>query len=159
LFLKAGYTIDIVEEELQELFEKKLISTSDYTEDIEELVEIDSTSMISITSVGVYYLNRLMGKFHYLDLVVQDTPIYDDEFYDKITQVFPDSDENGNRNLQARKTTVEEFVNYLKSQAKKDKKFESNFTDDIIMFDIGERIQGSVNSDFERLEKIIERML
>src|SRR5690606_12195392 len=55
-FLKCGYTIDIIEEELQDLLDFKLISTSEYTEDIEEESLLDSNSMISITSVGVYYL-------------------------------------------------------------------------------------------------------
>lgn len=156
-FLMAGYTADIIEEELQVLFESKLISTSEYIEDIEELTEIDSTSMISITSVGLYYLEKLVGHFYYLDLVLQDTPIYEDKYYQDLADNFPECDEYGNRNLNDRKTITKKFLEYLSFEEKKDKKFKINFSDNIIMFDVVEFINQSLLKDFERLEKIIQK--
>ena len=85
--------------------------------------------MISITSIGVYYIKLLLGRFHYIDLILQDTPIYDDEFYKELAKVFPNSEENGNRNVSQRKLSVEKFVDYLTSQEKSDKKFIENFED------------------------------
>jgi len=157
LFLKAGYTADIIEEELQVLFEAKLISTSDYTEDIEELAIIESTSLVSITSVGLYYLEKLLGHFYYLDLVLQDTPIYDEKYYQELSFIFPDSDEHGNRNLSGRKDTTSKFVEYLKNEEKKDKKFKSNFIDESIMFDIVDFINSTLSVDIRRLNTILNR--
>jgi GTPase SAR1 family protein len=157
-FLKAGYSIDIIEEEIQELFDYKLISTSEYTEDIEEESRIELNSMISITSVGVYYLKSLINRFHYLDLIVQDTPIYDEDSFNKVCNVFPDSDEQGNRDLEKRKNTVIEFLKYLSSQELKDKKFMSNFEDKSIMFEVGVYIQAGLNQDLKRIEQAIKRM-
>lgn len=157
LFLLAGYTVDIIEEELQILFEAKLISTSDYTEDIEELAVIELTSLVSITSVGLYYLEKLLGHFYYLDLVLQDTPIYDEHYYGEITKIFPDSDEYGNRNLSDRRETTSKFIEYLSSEEEKDKKFKSNFTDDIIMFDVISFIDLTLSNDFKRLDNILNR--
>jgi energy-coupling factor transporter ATP-binding protein EcfA2 len=156
-FIKAGYSIDIVEEELQALFEYKLISTSEYSEDVEEETKIDSNSMISITSVGVYYIKSLVGRFHYIDLVLQDTPIYDEHFYDELSRKFPDSDEQGNRNLKDRKITAEKFLEYLKSQELNDKKFIENFEDKDIMLDVSELIAHNISKDFERIDKVLKR--
>ncbi|MDN3674349.1 ATP-binding protein [Flavobacterium branchiarum] len=156
-FIKAGYTIDIIEEELQELFDYKLISTSEYSEDIEEETTIDLNSMISITSTGVYYLKSLIGRFHYIDLILQDTPIYDDDFYNDLAKVFPDSEENGNRNLSQRKLSVEKFVDYLSSQELNDKKFLANFEDKEIMFNVSGKIFNSLKKDIEKIQKVIVR--
>ena len=157
-FLKAGYSVDIIEEELQELFDFKLISTSEYSEDIEEESQIEIDSMISITSVGVYYFKSLISRFHYLDLIVQDTPIYDEDWFSKICDEFPDSDEYGNRDLEKRKRTVQEFLKYLSIQEIKDKKFITNFDDESIMFDIGKYIHAGLNQDLTRIEQAISRM-
>ena len=156
-FLKAGYSIDIIEEEIQELFDFKLVSTSEYSEDIEEEFRIESDSMVSITSVGVFYMKSLINRFHYLDLILQDTPIFDDEFFNKICRVFPDSDEYGNRDLEKRKKTVEIFINYLLNQESKDKKFISNFDDKVIMFDVNAHILSELNDDLSRIDKVIKR--
>jgi hypothetical protein len=157
-FLKAGYSIDIIEEEIQELFNFKLVSTSEYSEDVEEEIIIESDSMISITSVGVYYLKSIVNRMHYIDLVLQDTPIYDNDFFNEISELFPDSDEYGNRNLEQRKNTLLKFLEYLQTEEEKDKKFGSNFTDKIIMFDILEYIRINIKKDIERIEKVIERL-
>lgn len=157
-FLKAGYSIDIIEEEIQELFNFKLVSTSEYSEDVEEEIIIESDSMISITSVGVYYLKSIVNRMHYIDLVLQDTPIYDNDFFNEISELFPDSDEYGNRNLEQRKNTLLKFLEYLQTEEEKDKKFGSNFTDKIIMFDILEYIRINIKKDIERIEKVIERI-
>ena len=156
-FLRGGYTIDVIEEELQDLFDYKLVSSSEYTEDIEEETLLDSNSMISITSVGVYYLKSLVNRFHYIDLVLQDTPVYSEESFNSLIKIFPDSDEYGNRDLKNRKESVELFLSYLQEQEKLDKKFASNFDDQSIMFDVVEYLKRGINKDFERITRVIER--
>lgn len=156
-FLKAGYSTEIIEEEIQELFDYKLISTSEFSEDVEEDYKIDSNSLITITSVGVYYLKSLINKFHYIDLVLEDTPIYDSLSFEKICKTFPDSDEYGNRNLEQRKLTVQNFTDYLSEQENKDKKFISNFDDNIIMFDINAYLMSNISKDISKIEKAIHR--
>lgn len=113
--------------------------------------------MISITSVGVYYLQRLVGTFHYLDLILQDTPIYDDKYFDEITTLFPDSDQYGNRNLEMRKKCTEKFVEYLCKEEFKDKKFVENFDDQIIMFDVAKHMKKKLDPDMKRLTGIIAK--
>lgn len=157
-FLKAGYSIDIIEEEIQDLFDFKLVSTSEYSEDIEEEFRIESNSLISITSVGVFYMKSLINRFHYLDLILQDTPIYEDEYFAKLCTEFPDSDEYGNRDLEKRKKCVEVFVDYLQNQELKDKKFTSNFNDKIIMFDVNEHLLSELKQDLSRIELVIKRI-
>jgi GTPase SAR1 family protein len=156
-FLKAGYSLDIIEEELQELFDYKMISTSEYSEDVEEDFKIDLTTLISITSVGVYYLKNLVNRFHYFDLVLQDTPIYDEESFKELERIFPDSDEQGNRNIEQRILTVETFLIYLKNEEKKDKKFLANFENDVIMFDIQIYLKEVLTRDIERIKRSIHR--
>jgi hypothetical protein len=156
-FLKAGYTLDIIEEELQELFDKRLISTSEYSEDIEEESVLSSTSMVSITSIGVYYLKKLIYRFHYLDLILQDTPIYDENYFQKMTNSFPDSDINGNRDLIKRKETVITFIEYLKEQEKIDKKFVKNFEDVEIMYDVTDRLLAGSANDLKRIKTVADR--
>jgi hypothetical protein len=102
-------------------------------------------------------LEKLLGHFYYIDLILQDTPIYDDNYYEEITKIFPDSDEHGNRNLSQRKETTSKFIEYLSSEEKKDIKFKSNFTDDIIMFDVVNFINSTLSNDFKRLDNILNR--
>lgn len=157
-FLKAGYSLEIIEEEIQELFDYKLISTSEYSEDVEEDYKIDSQSMISITSVGVYYLKSLINRFHYIDLILEDTPIYDSITFDELCKSFPDSDEYGNRNLELRKITVMNFIKYLEIEEIKDKKFISSFDDRTIMFDVNLYLLSKIEIDISRIEKVIKKI-
>ncbi|RZK04253.1 MAG: TonB-dependent receptor, partial [Flavobacterium sp.] len=48
---------------------------------------------------GNYYLNDLINSMHYFELVLQDTPIYNEALFAELRTVFPKSDVNGNRDL------------------------------------------------------------
>ena len=48
----------------------------------------DLPPSLRITSVGAYHLHRLLQMFAYLDAVIVDTPILDDNIREKITNVF-----------------------------------------------------------------------
>ncbi|TCN61067.1 hypothetical protein D0809_04085 [Flavobacterium circumlabens] len=155
LFVKAGYSKDIILEEIQILFDYNLISTSEYSEDIEEVTKIEGTSSITITPVGVYYLKKLLCRFTYIDLVLQDTPIFSESFFNELTAVFPDSDEYGNRDLRRRKLSAEIFVKYLVEQEKLDLEFRKNFDNDEVIYNVVASIKAHFNSEIERIDKVL----
>ena len=71
---------------------------------------------VCISAKGYYYLNEVMNRFYYFELVLQDTPIFDEVFFNNMCQVFPHCTENGKRNMNNRIETVECFMRYLGEQ-------------------------------------------
>lgn len=116
LFNKAGYTSDIILEELNLLYRGGLIFTNNFAGDIEQLIQITEKEEIGITQSGVYYIRTLLTKFFYYDLVLQDTPIYDEDYFQALSALFPECDSNGNRDLYRRKEVLLKFVEYIESQ-------------------------------------------
>lgn len=155
-FIKVGYSLDILAEEIQLLFDNKLIFTSEYTSDVEEEYRLNEESKISISSIGNYYLTVLLSKFSYFDLVLQDTPIYSEKFYEKIAVSFPHSDEHGNRDLVKRKETVMLFLDYLEEQEKIDvEKLEVENLDQSIIKNIVQDIRINLTMSLKRLDTVI----
>jgi hypothetical protein len=115
-FIKAGYNTEVILEELNLLHSNGLIFTNDYASDVEEQTTLDFSNEVGITPAGSYYLKNLLNTFLYYDLVLQDTPIYNDKYFDEITAAFPECDGDGNRNLSGRVKTTELFINYLLEQ-------------------------------------------
>src|SRR5690606_940999 len=101
-------------------------------------------------------LKSLINRFHYIDLILQDTPIYNSSIFDELCIIFPDSDEYGNRNLEQRKMTVNKFIDYLAKEENKDKNFISNFEDQAIMFDVNNYLLSKISLDIDRLDKVIK---
>lgn len=116
LFVNAGYSREIVLDEIQALFKFRLISTSDYSEDIEIEVQIADDTEIAITPIGIHYVRTLANRFYYLDLVLQDTPIFGNKYYEEMVSLFPASDYYGNRNLDSRVKVAQKFIEYLESE-------------------------------------------
>lgn len=155
-FIKIGYSLDVLTEELQILFDNNLIFTSEYTSDVEEEYKLGEDSKVSISSIGNYYITVLLSKFSYFDLVLQDTPIYSDQFFDEIAKVFPQSDENGNRDLLKRKKTVMLFLDYLEEQEKIDiEKLEVENLDESIIKNIVRDIRIKLDPSLKRLDTVI----
>ncbi|WP_291101552.1 MULTISPECIES: AAA family ATPase [unclassified Flavobacterium] len=71
-FTRAGYTSEIIIEELNLLYTSSLIFTNDFVSDIETEITLDENSEIGITQSGVYYTKNLITKFYYYDLILQD---------------------------------------------------------------------------------------
>lgn len=115
-FIKAGYTSEIIIEELNLLYANGLIFTNDFVSDIESQISLDLTNEIGITQSGVYYIKNLINTFLYYDLILQDTPIYSEKYFDELSAIFPESDSEGNRNLNNRVKSTELFINYLLEQ-------------------------------------------
>lgn len=150
-FTGFGYRFDIINKYLSELLNQEFIESDELLSDIkwQELPEKEFN--ISISPKGYYYLKELKNHFHYLDLILQDTPIFDSESFSKIKSAFPKSDERGKRNLSERLKTVKYFVDYLELQEKKQassllSRFGS-IVDDIRM--------NGLNQDIERIESKI----
>lgn len=119
-FSLAGYNTDIISNEVKELIRFRMIETKSVVSDVEEDIELDGESEIKITHCGLYYLKYLLGTFNYIDLVLQDTPIYDTEYFKQLQGAFPISDKGGRRDIKGRLTTVKLFIAYLTKEEIKD---------------------------------------
>jgi hypothetical protein len=74
---------------------------------------------VCISPKGHYYLKDLKNRFHYLDLILQDTPIFNEEYFSHISKCFPLADPNGKRNLKDRVQTLKEFLIYIQKEESK----------------------------------------
>ncbi len=72
----------------------------------------DAADAVRITSAGEYYLNSLIFEFSYLDLIVSDTPIKSQQWYEKI---IADAVKSGRPidEFYARFRKVQSFLEYL----------------------------------------------
>jgi len=152
LFKKVGYTENILTEEIKILLDDKLIDTDTNLSDIDDVDTKFSTYNFCISLKGYYYLDELINRFHYLSLVVQDTPIFNKEYFVKINTAFPLSNNDGYQLLSKRKETVDIFIEYLKTEESKEIKYEN--IDEAISFSITEEILNKgLLKDNNRLEK------
>lgn len=154
LFNKAGYNNEIILSELNILLEFKLIETKANHSDIDTIIVLDETHQIRITQAGNFYITKLITRFHYLDLILQDTPIFDEFYFERLKEVFPEVDSYGERDIQDRLITVTTFIEYLKKMEWFDhSKNELNYghkTFDINIIDYIER--NGLNTDIQRIE-------
>lgn len=77
-----GFTSEQIATALRRTTNKKLIETSQritFEEDINGLLIGEMPKSFRITSVGAYHLKRWLGEFTYIDAMVFDTPIFDEE--------------------------------------------------------------------------------
>lgn len=157
-FVRVGYNADVIIEELNELYRANLISSADYSSDREELGHINTDSMISVTSAGVYYISTLVNTFAYTDLVLQNTPIYDGKAFEALSMAFPPCDAQGKRDLAGRIHTVSLFLDYLRAQEIQDLRRERNDDDDeALSFKIVKRIDESCRPELENIRKAMVR--
>ncbi len=156
-FIKAGYTSEIVLEELNLLYSAGLIFTNDFVSDVESEISLESSNEIGITQSGVYYIKNLLNKFFYYDLVLQDTPIYNEKYFDQISSNFPESDSYGNRDLSKRKLASEIFIDYLIDQETIDhSRKEINYNIQCLDKQIIKTLkENGLKSDMERIERAL----
>lgn len=115
-FINAGYITKYLIAELEELCKWRLIETDEQISDVENLGGIKIDGSICISMKGHHYINSLLNKFSYIEMALEDTPIFDGAFFNDIKSIFPLSDNNGKRNLKKRVDVVEKFIEYLKSE-------------------------------------------
>ena len=154
LFLKIGYTKEVIMDELFMLVDYKLIDTDNYVSDIEGVDSLLSESNFCISLRGVYYIEQLMNRFHYLNLVLQSTPIFDNDTFKKLNTTFPLCDEIGYQVLSERLQSVQLFIEYLEKQEFKEMKKSS--LDESLSFSITNHIRSmGLDKDIHRIKKAL----
>jgi Cdc6-like AAA superfamily ATPase len=117
-FINIGYKLSILNLSLIELLKRELIETDDLISDIEWEILSAKDFNLCLSAKGDYYLKNAKNRFHYHDLVLQDTPIFIKDYFDSIKANFPLADNKGVRILSDRLLTVKGFIKYLKEMEK-----------------------------------------
>lgn len=156
IFVKIGYSKDVVFDELNQLLDYNLIITSDYLGDIEDDIALNENSKIAISSVGHYYIKELIHTFPYLDLTVQNTPIYSEKHFTDISKSFPKSDKYGHRDLVKRLETSKVFLDYLISQEVHDLKRPKLTNENL---SLSQNITAEIRDLFEKEYKSINKKI
>ena len=113
-----GYRTNSINDAISGLINASLIDTDQQQSDI-LWYKLPSVFNLGLTGKGHYYLKEMITVFHYWDLIVQDTPIYDLQQFDIIRAEFPIANENSTRNIKYRIEDVRHFIKYLKSMEEK----------------------------------------
>lgn len=150
-FLNLGYRNISLNDAIEKLIKMNLLETDNVISDIDKL-NISEEDNLAISSKGFYYLNNLINTFTYLDLTLQDTPIYGEENFNALKGLFPLSDSKGYRDLRSRKETVIEFLKYLE-------KFEYRQPQSVkITFpDIFLNIKDGVSQSIDRINQFLNK--
>lgn len=117
-FMSMGYRASIIVNSITNLLKFNLLDTDEQLSDVEWEV-LPKNLNIGITSKGYYYFKELSTRFHYIDLCLQDTPIFDKTSFESLKAVFPQSDTSGKRLLSNRVESVNIFIEYLKQKESK----------------------------------------
>jgi len=118
-FQEYGYSEVDISAEISMLLGKNLIDTDGTISDTSWEGLVSSSSSICITLKGAYYLYKGINRFHYYDLIAQDTLITDEKVYDVMQSFFPLRDAEGKRDIKKRIISVMFFVRYLEKQIEK----------------------------------------
>ncbi len=146
-FVSVGYRANVIVNSLTNLLKFNLIDTDEQLSDVEWDV-LPKNLNIGITSKGHYYFKELCTRFHYIDLCLQDTPIFDKGYFEKLKAIFPQSDATGKRLLSERLESVHVFIDYLKE---KESKQANNLK--IMYGEITDHICNGLAADLKRIEK------
>lgn len=149
-FVEAGHKLSIIILELNELLHYKLIETDDSISDKEFDNHLNTHNNISISLKGSYYINELSCTFVYMDLVQHDTPIFNEENYEQICELFPLSNENGKQNLKGRLSSTSAFIKYLSQQEKMETVGSEEIPKDIIKG----MLENGLEKDLQRIRNI-----
>jgi hypothetical protein len=117
-FNEFGYKKEIINQEMEELLKENLVETDKLLSDISWIKLPDDNFSVTITAKGHYYIHNMINRFHYFELVLQDTPIFDKIVFDEIKKEFPIPEEHGKKDMKVRVKIVKLFVEYLKSREK-----------------------------------------
>lgn len=150
-FANIGYRIPQLKKVIIELLKEELVETDDVISDIDWELLSESDFNICLSAKGSYYLKNAKNRFHYYDLILQDTPIFSKDHFDRIKENFPLANDKGARNISERLITVKEFINYLKyMESNQHKELMNNFgsiVDEIITYGLGK--------DFNNIEEVV----
>lgn len=151
LFEDSGYISRYTLKEISELCKLHLIETDKQLSDVEDASKIDVTDSICISLKGHHYVNTLIKDFAYIEMTLEDTPIYSFDFYHQIKTNFPYSNDQGKRDLQKRVSVVNLFISYLESVEKLETIESEKFAKNIVR-----EIRFGVQRDIDRIEKTLQ---
>lgn len=147
-FENTGYISKIVRNELNELCKYRLVESENQLSDVEDTTILTMGDSVCISMKGHHYINTLVNNFTYIEMVLEDTPLFNEEDFYKLKTDFPLSDDLGKRDIYARITVVEDFLNYLEKEEKSE-----TFESKIFGKSIVSRIKYGVNKDIFRIRK------
>jgi len=101
-----GFSPYQIDSNIKRLIQRSLIELPTKSREIEV---IEPASYYRITTVGAYYVRRLIRRFTYIDAMIVDTPILDQQVQAQITDVYDISDRLARANI---------FCDYLDEQWK-----------------------------------------
>lgn len=148
-FVNRGYKLISILNELNELLEYRLIETDNSSSDKEFNTQLNNHKNISISLKGKYYIETLLTKFSYIELCLQDTPIFGEENFQKIKEGFPSSNDNGKRSLNQRYENALMFIEYLKQRERTE--LNSNNI-------LNEMKANGLGNDLERVRRTVEKL-
>lgn len=149
-FVSYGYKFNTVFDVVTSLIKQNFIDTDEHINDT-DIKDILDTYNIAISSKGYYYFKSICFRFHYLDLVLQDTPIYDKDSFYTMKNSFPLSGNDGKRNLNLRLQSVKHFLDYLKECDKN----QSNQLK-TIFGSMSDYLTDNVQQDIKNIEKVLQ---
>lgn len=161
--------------ELAAMFEEVFDNLEDFLRTMnrlvsKQLVELNTRSTESIegaefarlTSAGWYYPRFLVQSFSYLDLVLQDTPLDEDDVAETLKNSvravdnLSDREDQKLERMDVRFERVETFINYLQRQENAERVL---FDLDSVQGVIAEQIVPAIRSEFEQQRDWIQRRL
>lgn len=118
LFVNVGYVSKYIKLELEELCRFRLVETDEQISDVDIMMNVKLEDSVCISMKGHHYINTLINNFSYIEMTLEDTPIFNNDYFLEIKNSFPYSDENGKRNLKGRVAVAEKFIEYLEEEEK-----------------------------------------
>lgn len=115
-FISYGYKEFILNQEIEFLIHHGFIDIDNVLSDIKWNTLPNKGFNMTITAKGLYYIQNLINHFHYIDLVLQDTPIFNNEDFHNIRTAFQTCDVNGKRDMKNRIEVVKTFIDYLEKK-------------------------------------------
>lgn len=115
-FKEYGYKEDLINQELEYLISNGFIDTDSDLADIKWTKLPDENFSMTIMAKGLFYIQTMICKFYYWELITQDTPIFNLEIFNELKILFPIIDNKGKRDLKMRLDFVNKFIEHLKSQ-------------------------------------------
>lgn len=150
LFVEVGYQSKYIRLEIEELCRFRLIETDEQISDVNIMVHVKSEDSICISMKGHHYINTLINNLSYIEMILEDTPIFSNEYFSEIKNTFPCSDENGKRNLKKRVTVAEKFIEYLEEEEKNETHESQALTAKVVP-----NIIAGCNKDISRIKRKI----
>lgn len=149
-FNNYGYKKDIINQEMENLIKENLVETDKIISDISWTKLPNNNFSITITAKGHYYVTELVNRFHYFELVLQDTPISDQKIFNEIQKEFPIPEKGGKKDIKVRVKIVKMFIDYLRTHISRNETSNlcnkyGNMVENILTY--------GLQQDFDRLSK------